>query len=129
MLSPVRIERDNWKITAYCPCEKCCGRYADGYFASGLKAELTEGQRVGYCACNVLPFDELVESEGLVWRQRAKGKGNKEMRLNWCNHCKENSAVAKIYNRKSDGVKIRVFYCINKGCGYREGERLKWQVL
>lgn len=28
-----------WRITAYCPCSKCCGRFADGITASGAKAE------------------------------------------------------------------------------------------
>lgn len=23
------------EVTAYCPCEKCCGRWADGHFADG----------------------------------------------------------------------------------------------
>lgn len=27
-----------WRISAYCPCEKCCGKWADGYTASGKPA-------------------------------------------------------------------------------------------
>lgn len=28
-----------FRVTAYCPCEKCCGRFADGITASGHKIE------------------------------------------------------------------------------------------
>ena len=28
-----------WRITAYCVCEKCCGRWADGITASGKPAQ------------------------------------------------------------------------------------------
>ncbi len=30
------------RVTAYCPCEKCCGRYADGITASGHKIQHSE---------------------------------------------------------------------------------------
>ena len=39
-----------WKITYYCSCQKCCGRWADGHFASGRKVY------AGGIACNWLPF-------------------------------------------------------------------------
>jgi len=40
---------DLWKITAYCSCEKCCGK-SDGIMASGKKVY------IGAIACNVLPI-------------------------------------------------------------------------
>lgn len=43
-----------WKVTAYCSCEKCCGVYSDGYFASGKKVY------VGGVACNWLPFGSRI---------------------------------------------------------------------
>lgn len=30
------------RVTAYCPCEKCCGQYADGITASGHKIQPNE---------------------------------------------------------------------------------------
>ncbi len=27
-----------FEVTAYCPCDKCCGKWADGITASGVKA-------------------------------------------------------------------------------------------
>jgi len=32
---PVRQSLGFFEVTAYCPCEKCCGEYADGITASG----------------------------------------------------------------------------------------------
>ena len=41
-LKPSDNTLDRWKtvemrVTAYCPCEKCCGQYADGITANGHK--------------------------------------------------------------------------------------------
>jgi len=55
----VSAESEKWKITAYCACEKCCGKYADGICASGKKAQY------GYVACNWLPFGAIVEINGI----------------------------------------------------------------
>ena len=49
---------ENWKITAYCACKKCCGK-TDAITASGKKAQY------GYVACNWLPFGTKVSIEGL----------------------------------------------------------------
>ncbi len=51
--------KDLWRITAYCGCEKCCGKYADGITASGKKV------KVGFVANNWLPFGTKVKIEGL----------------------------------------------------------------
>lgn len=34
------------KVTAYCPCDKCCGPYADGITASGLPVSANGGRFV-----------------------------------------------------------------------------------
>jgi len=45
---PVEVKQQDYKehwyekefeVTAYCPCSKCCGRFADGNTASGYKIE------------------------------------------------------------------------------------------
>ena len=48
-----------WRVTAYCPCEKCCGEFADGITASGAPA-------VGHiiAAPPEIPFEKIVFIEG-----------------------------------------------------------------
>jgi len=39
--------------------------------------------------------------------------------LQYCYACKEDSCKTKLFNRKSDGKRMKLKYCLNKGCGYR----------
>jgi 3D (Asp-Asp-Asp) domain-containing protein len=58
---------ENWKITSYCSCVKCCGK-SDGITASGEKV------RYGIVACNWLKFGTKVNIEGLgVFRVADRG--------------------------------------------------------
>ena len=56
-----------WLLTAYCSCEKCCGVYSDGYFASGKKVY------VGGVACNWLPFGTKLEIDGQIYTVEDRG--------------------------------------------------------
>ena len=49
-----------YRVTAYCPCEKCCGKWADGITASG--APVTVGRFVA--ADKSIPFGTLLTIPG-----------------------------------------------------------------
>lgn len=51
-------------ITAYCPCEKCCGEYANGYTATGSKA--TQGVTIATDP-DVIPMGAEVEIDGHIY--------------------------------------------------------------
>lgn len=58
-------ELKNWKsikvlATAYCPCKKCCGKYADGITAIGKKAS-TKGIAVDK---KIIPLRSMVQVPG-----------------------------------------------------------------
>ena len=56
------INKGEFKVTAYCACSKCCGKWADGYTASGTKA--TAGRTIA-ADTSILPFGTEVKIEGL----------------------------------------------------------------
>lgn len=55
----VKSESVSYIVTAYCPCEKCCGPYADGITASGYLVKF--GGR--FCAAK-LPFCTVLDIPG-----------------------------------------------------------------
>lgn len=50
---PELLELGTFKITHYCPCSKCCGKWADGYTATGTKA--TQGRTIAVDP-DVIPY-------------------------------------------------------------------------
>jgi len=50
---PVQWQTARMRVTAYCPCSKCCGSYSDGVTASGHK--ISQGDRF-VAADKVYPF-------------------------------------------------------------------------
>lgn len=65
-----------FKVTAYCPCAKCCGRFASGYTASGTKA--TAGRTVA--ASSQFAFGTKLLINGVTYTVEDRGgaiQGNK----------------------------------------------------
>jgi len=76
---------DDWEylgthtVTAYCPCPKCCGRWADGRTADGTK--LGPRSRV-VAAPHTQPFDTVLYVPGYgAARVADRGKAIKGKRL------------------------------------------------
>lgn len=61
---------DVFTVTAYCPCEKCCGAYANGYTATGEKA--TQGVTVA-ADPDVLPMGTEIELDGHTYTVQDTG--------------------------------------------------------
>lgn len=57
-------------VTAYCPCEKCCGAYANGYTATGAKA--AQGVTVAADPA-VLPMGTEIELDGHTYTVQDTG--------------------------------------------------------
>ena len=65
-----------YKVTAYCPCSKCCGKYASGYTSSGTRA--TAGRTVA--ASSSLPYGTKLNINGKTYVVEDRGgaiKGNR----------------------------------------------------
>nr|DAK86127.1 MAG TPA: lytic transglycosylase [Caudoviricetes sp.] len=61
---------DVFTVTAYCPCEKCCGAYASGYTATGAKA--TQGVTVAADPA-VMPMGTEIELDGHTYTVQDTG--------------------------------------------------------
>lgn len=65
-----------YKVTAYCPCSKCCGRYASGYTSSGTKA--TAGRTIA--TSSKFAFGTKLKINGKIYTVEDRGgaiQGNK----------------------------------------------------
>tara|TARA_Y100000310_G_C20672167_1_gene810859 strand:- start:445 stop:819 length:375 start_codon:yes stop_codon:yes gene_type:complete len=56
-----------WRVTAYCSCKICCGRWSDGSFASGKHCY------VGGVANNWLGFGSTVSINGKTYTVEDRG--------------------------------------------------------
>lgn len=57
-----RISLGTFKLTAYCPCTKCCGKWANGITATGVTARANRTIAVDP---RVIPYGSTVYIEGL----------------------------------------------------------------
>ncbi len=63
-------QEQTFTVTAYCPCEKCCGAYANGYTATGEKA--TQGVTIA-ADPDVLPMGTEIELDGHTYTVQDTG--------------------------------------------------------
>ena len=61
---PEKVLLGEYRITAYCPCEKCCGSWADGITYTGTEA--TEGRTIAVDP-DVIPLGSIVEINGVEY--------------------------------------------------------------
>lgn len=65
-----QAQEQTFTVTAYCPCEKCCGAYANGYTATGEKA--TQGVTIA-ADPDVLPMGTEIELDGHTYTVQDTG--------------------------------------------------------
>ena len=69
---PAAKSLGEFKLYAYCPCEKCCGIWADGITASGAKA--VQGRTIAVDPA-VIPLGSLVIIDGVSYVAEDTGAG------------------------------------------------------
>lgn len=88
--------------TAYCPCSKCCGSYANGYTASGMKA----GYGVAAVDTRVIPLGTKLYVEGYGYCIAADtGGAIKGNRIDLC-YGTHSAALASGFGHKNVKVYI-----------------------
>ena len=65
-----QTQEQTFTVTAYCPCEKCCGAYANGYTATGERA--TQGVTIA-ADPDVLPMGTKIELDGHTYTVQDTG--------------------------------------------------------
>lgn len=65
-----QTQEQTFTVTAYCPCEKCCGAYSNGYTATGEKA--IQGVTIA-ADPDVLPMGTEIELDGHTYTVQDTG--------------------------------------------------------
>ena len=98
------VASEKWLVTAYCSCEKCCGKWSDGFVASGKRA------KVGYVANNFLKFGTKLLIKGKVYEVQDRGSkkyfGTKKQRVKHIDIYFDNHQNALNWGKKWLDVKI-----------------------
>ena len=64
------IPRQTYRISHYCSCKVCCGKWADGRFANNEKITASTSPTI---ACNWLKFGTKVKIDGIIYTVRDRG--------------------------------------------------------
>lgn len=89
------ISLGNFKITAYCSCDKCCGEWADGITYTGTVARPNHTIAVDP---RVIPLGSKVEINGVTYTAEDIGGSIKENRID------------VFFNNHTDALKYGVKY-------------------
>ena len=95
-------------ISAYCPCEECCGDDADGSTSTGSNAYICNGVAVDP---EIIPYGTILRIPGVVGDRKADDTGI-AMRDSWADkgvilidlRCEDHKKALKKSIRKSRGI-------------------------